>query len=179
MTNKSTQNRLRVAATKATPAPVATPALPASLVQINEDAKAAPAPEPVKAAPPAPAPAPEQPAPAPASAAKPKVKPATPTPNPDPDESPTIPASAPAAKAKPAPTKKFADINVKECSVQVITVLTRNPDGSIKNPKVASGAPAKRFAKYADGMTVAQALAAGVTDGDIRWDVAHEYITLA
>ena len=135
MTSKSTQNRLRVAAAKPTPAPVATPALPASLEKDRHaEAKAAPAPEPVKAAP-----APEQPAPA--------------------------PAPVPAAKAKPTPTKKFADIDPKAVGTRVITVLTRNPDGSIKNPKVASGAPAKRFALYADGMTVEAALKVGVTDG--------------
>lgn len=116
----------------------------------------APTPEPVKAAPAAPQPAPATP-PAPAAQAAPPAQPAKP-------------------KAKPA--KRFAEVDTKAVAASVIKVLTRNPDGTIRNPKVAGGAPAKRFALYQDGMTVAQALAAGVTEADVRWDVAHEFIAL-
>ncbi len=84
----------------------------------------------------------------------------------------------PTAKPKAKPSKKFADIDMKAVGASVIKVLTRNPDGSIKNPKVAGGAPAKRFALYSDGMTVTAALAAGVTEADVRWDVAHEFIAI-
>ena len=119
--------------------------------------KAAPPPEP-----------PATPAPAPAAA----------TSTPAPAAPQAQPAPVPGAKPKAKPAKQFADIDVKAVGASVIKVLTRNPDGSIKNPKVAGGAPAKRFAKYADGMTVSAALAAGVTEADVRWDVAHEYIAL-
>jgi hypothetical protein len=121
------------------------------------------------------------PAPAPAAVAQPAPKPA---PLPELPKAAPAPAAQPAAQAAPEkkprakPAKKFADIDPKAVQESKIKILTRNPDGSIRNPKVNGGAPAKRFAKYADGMTVAQAMAAGVTDADVRWDVAHEYIAL-
>lgn len=53
----------------------------------------------------------------------------------------------------------------------VITLLTE------ANPK--RGKSAERFAAYATGQTVAQALAAGVTTSDIYWDVGRGYISLS
>ena len=44
------------------------------------------------------------------------------------------------------------------------------------NPK--RGAAAERFGKYVSGQTVAEALAAGVTTGDIHWDTRQGHITL-
>ncbi len=125
---------------------------------------------------PAPAQAAPQASPTPEPKAAPQVQPAA---QPAPVAVVAVNGGTPTdKKPKAKPAKKFADIDVKAVQDSKIKVLTRNPDGSIRNPKVAKGAPAKRFAKYADGQTVAQALAAGVTDGDIRWDVAHEYIAL-
>jgi hypothetical protein len=46
-----------------------------------------------------------------------------------------------------------------------------------ENPK--RGASAERFALYKDGMTVAQALEAGVQRADLRWDLAHGWISIA
>lgn len=45
-----------------------------------------------------------------------------------------------------------------------------------ENPKRGKGA--KRFALYRNGMTVEAALEKGVTRADVRWDVAHRYISL-
>jgi hypothetical protein len=103
------------------------------------------------------------------------VTPAVAQPAPAPVAQPAEPTKP---KAKPRPAKKFADIDTKAVATSVIKITSRNPDGSIRNPKVAGGAPAKRFALYQDGMTVAQALAAGVTEADVRWDLAHLFIAL-
>lgn len=46
------------------------------------------------------------------------------------------------------------------------------------NPKRASGVSAGRFALYVDGMTVKDALAAGVLGADLTWDVGHRFITI-
>ncbi len=45
-----------------------------------------------------------------------------------------------------------------------------------ENPK--RGAAAERFARYINGMSVEDAISAGITKSDIRWDVAHEYVQL-
>jgi hypothetical protein len=53
----------------------------------------------------------------------------------------------------------------------VITVLTANP----KKPGSKTW---YRFQMYQTGMTVVQALAAGIEMGDVRWDLAHGFISL-
>ena len=55
----------------------------------------------------------------------------------------------------------------------VITLLVT------ENPKRAGSKSHERFALYVDGMTVAAALAAGLTTGDIHHDVAHNFISLS
>lgn len=55
----------------------------------------------------------------------------------------------------------------------VITMLVT------ENPKRAGSKSHERFALYVDGMTVAAALEAGLTTGDIRHDVAHNFISLS
>lgn len=52
------------------------------------------------------------------------------------------------------------------------------PDGSFHNAKKAGSGAADRFAKMKPGMTVDEALAAGVTRGDINWDVKQGFIKL-
>lgn len=47
-----------------------------------------------------------------------------------------------------------------------------------ENPKKKGGAPYERFEKYKEGMTVGDALAAGVFEADIQWDVGHKFIEL-
>jgi hypothetical protein len=48
----------------------------------------------------------------------------------------------------------------------------------VANPKKPGTQAAARFAKYKNGMTVAEALAAGLKAKDIRWDQAHKFIQL-
>lgn len=47
-----------------------------------------------------------------------------------------------------------------------------------KNPKRAGSKSYDRFECYREGMTVGQAIAAGVTRGDIKWDQEHGHIEL-
>lgn len=47
-----------------------------------------------------------------------------------------------------------------------------------ENPKKPGSASHARFALYRAGMTVAEALAAGVTKGDVRWDMERGHIKL-
>ena len=53
---------------------------------------------------------------------------------------------------------------------------TYGPDN---NPKRAGTESANRFALYKNGMTVKDALDAGVRSADIDWDVKHEFIKVA
>lgn len=52
------------------------------------------------------------------------------------------------------------------------------PDGSFHNAKKAGSGAATRFAKMKAGMTVDEAIAAGVTRGDINWDAKQGFIKL-
>jgi hypothetical protein len=47
------------------------------------------------------------------------------------------------------------------------------------NPKRVNTASHARFENYEDEMTVADALAAGVTTGDLNWDTEHDFIGIA
>lgn len=47
-----------------------------------------------------------------------------------------------------------------------------------KNPKRAGTSAHDRFAKYRDGMTVAEALRSGLTRGDLQWDQQRAFIRL-
>lgn len=46
----------------------------------------------------------------------------------------------------------------------------------VSNPKKPNSASFERFAKYRVGMTVSEALAAGVQPGDIKWDSERGFI---
>lgn len=70
----------------------------------------------------------------------------------------TAKTEARAQKSAPAPRQ------YKHADTAVITVL------SASNPKKAGTASYDRFALYRTGMTVAQALTAGVTRADLDWD---------
>lgn len=54
-----------------------------------------------------------------------------------------------------------------------------NKYGPKNNPKRKGSATHGRFEKYKDNMTVAKALEAGVTPGDIRWDLKQGFIKAA
>jgi hypothetical protein len=47
-----------------------------------------------------------------------------------------------------------------------------------ENPKRQGTLAAKKFAKYTSGMTVGEAIAAGIRWKDLSWDTTHEYITV-
>jgi hypothetical protein len=52
-------------------------------------------------------------------------------------------------------------------------------DTKDNNPKRAGSKSGDRFAKYKAGMTLEQAVAAGCTPADIKWDLDHKFITVA
>lgn len=63
----------------------------------------------------------------------------------------------------------------------VITLLSDEHGvkyGADNNPKRTGSSSAERFAKYRDGLTVADAKEVGLSVSDIRYDVAHGYISL-
>lgn len=53
------------------------------------------------------------------------------------------------------------------------------PYGEDNNPKRAGSAAHDRFKLYRDGMTVDQAIDAGVTRADINWDAKQGFITVS
>jgi hypothetical protein len=46
------------------------------------------------------------------------------------------------------------------------------------NPKKVGSASYERFALYRDGMTVSEALAAGITTADMKWDSERGYVVI-
>ena len=63
----------------------------------------------------------------------------------------------------------------------VITLLSDKNGvkyGAENNPKRPGSESAERFTKYADGITVAEAKELGIRVSDVRYDVAHGYISL-
>lgn len=65
--------------------------------------------------------------------------------------------------------------------LSTITLLTDKdgkPYGKDNNPKRAGSKSATRFEAYKNGMTIKDAIAAGVFAADIPYDVAHNYITV-
>ena len=75
--------------------------------------------------------------------------------------------------------KGFANLDfpkIRDAPISFSPAVVQS-DGTVRNPK--RGDPRKRFAKYEAGMSVAEALAAGVTEDDIRWDVEHNFIVLS
>ena len=47
----------------------------------------------------------------------------------------------------------------------------------VPNPKKPGSASHERFSKYRVGMTISEALAAGLMPGDIKWDLERGFIT--
>jgi hypothetical protein len=76
--------------------------------------------------------------------------------------------NAPKAERQSALRKTYPD-------TAVITITT--PDK--KNPKRQGSASYDRFAAYKDGMTVKDAVAAGVLYADLSWDVGHGFISVS
>jgi hypothetical protein len=108
-----------------------------------------------------------------------------------PDPEPTT-TQTDAAAADPSLTedimagkKKVAKKVAKKAAATDGSGRTRkNADAKItllakENPKRPASDAYKRFAKYKTGMTVGEALKAGVTSGDLAYDVKHEFIRIA
>lgn len=72
----------------------------------------------------------------------------------------------------------FADSAARRGTVVELTPTKKINKLVTENPKRPGTTAFDRFTPYISGMTVEQALAAGVKRGDIRWDVAHGYIEL-
>lgn len=90
------------------------------------------------------------------------------------------PAAAPAVAAAAAPAKP------KTVGGFALTAkITFGKDkesksyGKDNNPKRAGSASHGKFAKYVDGMTVQQAVDAGMTGADLTWDTKHGFIKIA
>lgn len=47
-----------------------------------------------------------------------------------------------------------------------------------RNPKKLGSAAHTRFALYRDGMTIGEALRAGITTADLKWDTEHKFIEI-
>lgn len=60
-----------------------------------------------------------------------------------------------------------------EAKQEIIKLLVK------ENPKRKGSASHKRFALYRNGMTVEKFLATGGTRSDLRWDTAHNFITVS
>jgi hypothetical protein len=73
---------------------------------------------------------------------------------------------------KPQKTSTGRKKTLQFSSTQTIHLLVK------ENPKKKGGAPYERFAKYTEGMSVQDALSAGVFEADIVWDVKHKFIEL-
>lgn len=85
-------------------------------------------------------------------------------------------AAAPAADAKPKTVGGYA--------LTAKITLAKNAEGKAyngadNNPKRKGSKSFDKFAKYKDGMTVEQAVAAGLTGADLSWDTSHKFITIA
>lgn len=88
-------------------------------------------------------------------------------------EVPAEKIEAPEGKAaKPAKEKKPKGIRSKFPANHIITLLVAY------NPKRKGSASHTRFENYEDEMTVEGALKAGLTAGDLAWDVAHGHIEI-
>ena len=86
---------------------------------------------------------------------------------------PAKPAPQPVKAATPTPTTPAKPINTGPFAADSkIKVLVE------ANPKRQGSGGYKRFAQYKSGMTVAEALAKGVTRADLVWDVGHKFISI-
>lgn len=91
---------------------------------------------------------------------------------------------------KTATAKIGGKIKKEEPKEEVVTAKSRRTGGSKwkadqiitllvdYNPKRASSESHARFENYEDGMSVEEALEAGLTNGDLNWDTAHDFIKI-
>jgi len=89
----------------------------------------------------------------------------------------TPPGASPDSSGSPrgarnAPRQRSSHSSKLPCPPTAV-VLTVVP-----NPKRPGSASAMRFENWRPGITVADALAAGLTPGDVAWDLAHGFVTV-
>lgn len=92
-------------------------------------------------------------------------------------------ATSAAKKAKPARTPKAKVARKSAVAKATEGRSIYGEDMKIKllvedNPKRKGSESHRRFDKYKTGQTVAEALKAGVTRGDLIWDVNHDFISI-
>jgi hypothetical protein len=85
----------------------------------------------------------------------------------------TKPPKAPKPKKEPALDENGNPIRRSAFDKAATITLVQ-----VENPKRAGSAAHGRYALYQDGMTVEEALAAGVTSGDLQYDTAKGFITI-
>lgn len=81
-----------------------------------------------------------------------------------------------AEKAEKAPAEKKIGGFAQTAKISFGTDKDDKPYGADNNPKRAGSKAHGNFAKYKDGMTIGEALIAGVPSSDISWDLKHGFI---
>lgn len=80
-------------------------------------------------------------------------------------------------------TKRKPPVREPKFKNEMIVTLLADKDGNVfgkdNNPKRKGSASAARFDHYTNGMTVEQALAAGLTRADLEFDVQKKFISIA
>jgi hypothetical protein len=79
---------------------------------------------------------------------------------------------------RPQPKVRGATVTGKNGGFRPRAADSRVITNVVPNPKKPGSASHIRFSRYVAGMTVDEALLAGVTSADIRWDVEHGFITV-
>lgn len=88
-------------------------------------------------------------------------------------------ASAPAAAAAPAKPKTVGGFALTAKITLGKNAEGKAYDGKDNNPKRKASKSFEKFAKYKNGMTVQQAVDAGLTGADLSWDTRHKFISIA
>lgn len=86
-------------------------------------------------------------------------------------------AEKPAAAAKEQKEKTVAGY-APTAKVTLLADQEGKKYGKDNNPKRSGSASASLFEKYKDGMTVQQAVDAGLTAAALRWDADHKFISI-
>lgn len=88
-----------------------------------------------------------------------------------------------AAATEAGTTKRKPPVREPKFKNEMIVTLLADKDGNVygkeNNPKRKGSASAARFDHYTNGMTVEQALAAGLTRADLEFDVQKKFISIA
>ena len=91
--------------------------------------------------------------------------------------------AAPAAAAGEEKAKRKPPVREPKFKTDMKITLLSDKDGKVygkdHNPKRAGSKAGERFALYINGMTVDQALAAGITRGDLDFDAQKKFISIA